>query len=538
MSITALTQHIQVLLIEDDAGDARLVLELLRDGPLRTRVSHVKSLTEARKWLIENECDVVLADLSLSDSHGFATIRAIHDTAPALPVVVLSGHDDLAFALDAVQAGTQDFLVKGQVDGPQLQRSMLYAIQRKQLETELRKARQEAETANATKSRCLATMSHELRTPLNAIIGFAQLLMLTEPKPGEQEQLNIICQAGSTLMALINDILDLSKIEAGKVRVRLSDFDLADALHTTVDLFRGQAQRKKLDLGISLSPELPQRLRGDAGLLRQVLTNLIGNALKFTNEGGIDVAVEPGGPRRDDGKVMVIFHVTDTGIGIQPENKSRIFEMFEQEDNSLTRRFSGSGLGLAISKALVTLLGGHIGVESAHGVGSRFSFSILFDAADLELEREPPPSQPTLPAALAGSSRRRRLLLVEDDRFSQKLVTAAMETQGYEIAIANDGAHGLALLQEQDFDLILMDIQLPVLDGLSATRLIRSGAVPGCDRSIPIVALSAFAMRDDRERFLQAGMTDYLSKPIDINRMLQTIHRVLENSNTREKQAR
>ncbi|MBI1209403.1 MAG: response regulator [Azospirillum sp.] len=239
-------------------------------------------------------------------------------------------------------------------------------------------AKEHAEAASIAKSQFLATMSHELRTPLNPIIGYSDFLRMTEQDPKRRENLDIICETGQTLLRLIQDILDLSLIEAGKVTVDISNLDLADELGQITTLFRAEARRRGLELSVSIAPTAPRQLRGDPGLLRQVLVNLVGNALKFTPEGQVSVAVELAAAE-SGATCVLVFHVSDTGIGIRPENQQRIFEIFEQEDNSLTRKFGGTGLGLAICRRLVALLGGRIWLDSAVGAGSRFSFTASFD---------------------------------------------------------------------------------------------------------------------------------------------------------------
>lgn len=385
---------------------------------------------------------------------------------------------------------------------------------------EIRLAKEQAESANIAKSRFLAMMSHELRTPLNAILGFAELLLLGEPEPNRKEQLGIIHQAGQNLLALIQDLLDLSRIEAGKVTIVPAVFDPAAEIESVVRLFRNEAARKGLVLVAQTAAAVPRRLYGDARLLRQTLINLIGNALKFTEHGRVDVAADlEAGPEK--GVVMLGVHVTDTGIGIHPDNLPRMFGMFEQEDNSLNRRFGGSGLGLAISRRIVAMLGGRIWVESAPGIGSRFSFTALFDSA----VDTPARIAPERAAGVAEPSG--KILVVEDDLFSRTLLVRLLEEAGHSVAMAEDGAQALACLAEYRFDLVLMDVQLPVMDGVEAVRRIRAGAVPNCPTTLPVVAVTAYAMREDRDRFLALGMTDYLSKPIEADRVLGLIHRLL-----------
>jgi len=387
---------------------------------------------------------------------------------------------------------------------------------------ELSDAKRHAEAANVAKSTFLATMSHELRTPLNVIIGFGEWLRASETSAERLEFLDMICEAGSNLLRLINDILDLSKIEAGKITVDAADFDLGAELRAVESMFRTEAVRKSLALSVVLAPGLPARLRGDAGLLRQVLMNLVGNALKFTESGGIRLEAEPvASPAAEGALVEVLFHVTDTGIGIKAEHQSRIFDMFEQGEYSLSRQFGGSGLGLAISRRLVTLLGGRIWLESAPSLGSRFSFTAVFEPAATATRASDAPALPLpLNPVVAGS-----VLVVEDDRFSRRLMSHVLEHNGFHVVAAEDGRQALGALGQGRFDVVLLDIELPELNGVELIRRIRGGQVAGCDPALPIIAATAYAMRGDREQFLREGANDYLSKPIAIAKLLSTIRR-------------
>jgi len=388
---------------------------------------------------------------------------------------------------------------------------------------QLQEAKERAEAASTAKSRFLANMSHELRTPLNAVIGFSELLVLSEKEGARREQLSIILDAARNLLRLIQDVLDLSRIEAGRQSVVPVEFDLAEELLRIIALFRQEAMRKHLELRVKTASAVPPRLRGDPGLLRQILVNLIGNALKFTNSGFVElqVDVDPAAPPGAPGQL--VFRVADSGMGVRPENQRRIFEMFEQEDDHLVKRFGGSGLGLAISRRLVALLGGGLWLESTPGVGSCFSFSAVFEViAGAEGAGSGAAAAPVaLPAA--GES----ILVVDDDPFSRTLLRRLLENRGYRIVCVEDGAGALAQLTQQRFNVVLMDIQLPVISGIEITQRIRQGRVTGCDPALPVIAITAYAMRGDRERFLAQGMNDYVAKPLDAGRLLAAVERSL-----------
>jgi len=385
--------------------------------------------------------------------------------------------------------------------------------------------RDRAHAANLAKSVFLATMSHELRTPLNAIIGFSDLLRTSEPNARRRDNLEIIFHTGQHLLTLLQNILDLSLVEAGKLCAHPVDFALDAELEAVARLFRPEAERKGLIFSVSLGRSVPRQLQADPNLLRQVLINLIGNALKFTDRGRIELRVERADRQSAEGWDELMFHVTDTGRGIKPESRERIFEMFEQEDSVLGRRLGGSGLGLAICKRLVALLGGQLWLESAPGVGSRFSFTARFapvGAASPALATPPATRSPR------GHHDNQRLLLVDDDPFSQALLLQVLGESGYRVTSATDGDSALALLEQEPFALVLMDVRLPALSGLAATRRIRDGEVPGCDPAIPVIAITSYAMRGDRDRFLSQGMSAYISKPIDLTTLLATIEQLLD----------
>jgi len=395
-------------------------------------------------------------------------------------------------------------------------------------EEALRLEKEKAEQANAAKSRFLATMSHELRTPLNAIIGFAGLLLSKETEADRREQLSMISQAGENLLNLIGDILDLSRIEAGHTEVHLTTSDLEGELARVSNLFKKQLDQRSLHFSSHIHPDTPTRIRTDFDLLRQILINLIGNAIKFTSEGHISLSVRAHTTTEAKAQ-QILFQVRDTGIGIEHVHLERIFESFEQAHETMTRTFSGSGLGLSICRRLVSLLGGRIWVESEPGVGSCFSFTIDVEVAppyqDLQTDAAyPVQGQPGMGQAI---------LVVEDDVMNRRLMETILKDVGYCVYTAEDGPAALSTLETTPVDLVLMDIQLPKMNGLEVTKRIRSGAVSSCPASIPIVALTAFAIAGDQAHFLAEGMDGYLSKPVDHRRLLATITTLLHRPDYR-----
>lgn len=387
-------------------------------------------------------------------------------------------------------------------------------------EAELRRMKEAAEAANRAKSAFLANISHEIRTPLSGVLMAANLAVAENTSPEQKEYLDTIIACGKSLQLLLNDVLDLSKIEAGKMELQASDFSIRECLTDCIRLWGNNARQKGLALTLALEDDIPDLISGDALRLRQIILNLVGNAIKFTEHGSVTVSARSN--VWSNGQLSVVFSVKDTGIGIPLEKHSLIFREFEQAEDTTSRIFGGTGLGLAISSKLARLMGGEMWLESAVRRGSIFHFTANFKPVS-GIRKSNVVIEP------GRSGDRLNILIAEDNAVNRRLATRQLEKYGHVVTAVDNGKKAVEISTAHMFDVILMDVHMPEVDGIEATRQIRQQEI-STGMHVPIIALTAGAMKQDRDACLEAGMDAYLSKPINPEELLSTVSTVLRSS--------
>ena len=506
--------RMDLLLVEDDDADRALVDGMFRRARKLTttatgvRLHRATNLLEAERVLEAASPGslAVLLDLSLADATEGTTLDWIRRNALLFPLIVLTGNDDDGFPEKALRAGAQDYLVKWEFDADSLARAILYATERHRTQDELRRAKDAAEAASRAKSEFLANMSHEIRTPLGAMLGAVELLGESSLSPEQRAHVEMLSKAGRHLRELVDEVLDLAKVEAGGVVLERVGFALDDLLGEIEGLLRAPARAKGLHLSCA-APAERLVVWGDPTRLKQVLLNLVGNAVKFTERGAIDVRAERVGP--DDGG-HVRFSVADTGIGIAPDQVPRIFGAFTQADTSTTRLHGGTGLGLTIASRLVGLMGGRLEVESTVGAGSRFSFTIALPPAD----RTHAIARSRTDDWASLSTAAHRVLIADDAEDNRVLLARFLKDTPFELAFATDGADALDQYRRLQPGVVLLDLHMPRLDGIEVARRIRQAEDSEGRAPVALIALTADAFNQTRDRCLTAGFTTFLTKPV------------------------
>ncbi|MFM2267577.1 MAG: hypothetical protein RL757_1018 [Bacteroidota bacterium] len=523
-SVSEASPPTRVLLIEDNPGDARLVQILLEESDMGLcEFQNVTTLSAGILALQKSDFDVILLDLTLPDSRGFDTLQNLVSSVPDANVIVMTGLSDKALGLNAVKAGAQDFLMKGGFDSDMLAKTLRYSIERKNVLRSLaesQNAREVAEESARLKEEFIAGISHEMRTPMNAIYGMSNLLNQTTMNTEQREYVNSIRQSSEVLLGVINDILEISTLQNGKMDFELKDFDLDELLSNLINVMQYKKDEKNLTFMLEVAPDMPRQIKSDKLRLNQILFNVVGNAVKFTDEGFVRIQVN----KISDGEVvMARFSVQDSGIGIPTDKLDSIFEAFTRV-RTKDRLFEGTGLGLAIVKNLVSLQGGRIWAESKVGEGSTIHFELPLQVATPTPQYATPADAPKVPEKAVNADLFCRLLLVEDHKMNQLVARRTLEKHFPNVTfkIANHGGEAVDILENETFDLILMDIQMPVMDGNETTEHIRTNMK---HIKTPILAMTAHAYISKDNAFKAYGFNDFVLKPFELEDFFAKMHK-------------
>ncbi len=520
----------KILVVDDVESNLNMITDILRSIP-EYRIVSATSGRAAISRAKANYFDLIILDIVMPDINGLEVCQKLkkYPVTREIPIIFLTADTkDPKNIQKAFQVGGSDYIPKP-FSREELLIRVKMQIDLKRNKEELVKAKNAAEMAAHAKAVFLANMSHEIRTPMNGIIGMAELLKRTPLNDEQKEYIEIISASGENLLTVINDILDFSKIEAGKIVLESIPFSVRDEIRNVISILNFQARKKGINLITEIDEDVPKYVKADPVRLKQVIINLVNNAIKFTETGSVSVEVSC--QEVNNKKRIFLFKVIDTGIGIPEEGVQRLFKSFSQVDISVTRKYGGTGLGLAISKNLVELMNGEIGVESEEGKGSTFWFTAKLEVmSHEEVEALQQQEKENHRSDAQSEIRSSNILLAEDNLINQKVAMAHLKKFGHKVTIANNGIEAVDYFSKFKYDLILMDIQMPEMDGLVATKLIRDFEKENNERErTPIVAMTANVMTEDVKKYMDQGMDDFIGKPFKADELKKIFQKYLES---------
>lgn len=502
-----------VLVVDDNAVNLHLLSNVLTKAGYTILVG--RNSEEALRQINSHSPDIILLDVMMPGMNGFSLCRMLKKDQrySDIPVIFLTSLSQKEDVIEGFNAGGNDYIVKP-FNPHELLARVRNHLRLHDTLLENKRLIKLSEDANRSKTEFLASMSHEIRTPLNSIIGMAEVLGDTPLSEEQHNYVRIFRSAGESLLEIINDILDLSKIEAGQTELEAIDFHLPALLESVSSILSVRAAEQNTHLSIKIHPDVPIGLSGDPTRLRQILINLVGNGLKFTENGSVEISVQIDPDRR------LLFAIKDTGIGIPKEKQQLIFESFTQADSLTTRKYGGTGLGLTICKKLTAIMDGSIWLESSCGVGSTFFFTCALRPA-LSTPQPPPKETPSSSSCLILQPA--HILLVDDNEDNRHLICLYLQNTPFSLATAENGEEAVRLFKRSPFDLVLMDIEMPLMDGYEATRVLREWEKQQGLPATPIIALTAHAFVRFRKKCMEAGCSDYLTKPVRRDKLIHTI---------------